>query len=219
MKRDDAKRTQDAKDNLTELEKEKALLKEKMGNTRMFGKFLGVGGLLYSTQFIKPDFITAQAANIAAQEGGDGSFESLMRKGASDVLGPNVAAGVEAGAKFLDPGIQMAAEFGPEAVKETFGATSVADATLNNNPNRPLKTREMILADQQTMQDKADQQQYRQQVSSQLDDELTVQKQMNLKKQSEDFRSEAEKKSQLTLEQQIENLLQEKQQGGANYAR
>ena len=219
IKRDDAKRSQDAKDNLTELEKEKALLKEKMGNTRMFGKFLGVGGLLYSTQFIKEDFTTAQAANIAALEGGDGSFESLMRKGASNVLGPDVAAGVEAGAKFIDPGIQMATELGPEAVKETFGATDVADATLTSDPNRQFKTKDQILADQQTMQDKADQQQYRQQVSSQLDDELTVQKQMNLKKQSEDFRSEAEKKSQLTLEQQIENLLQEKQQGGANYAR
>jgi len=219
IKRDDAKRSQDAKDNLTELEKEKALLKEKMGNTRMFGKFLGVGGLLYSTQFIKEDFTTAQAANIAALEGGDGSFESLMRKGASNVLGPDVAAGVEAGAKFIDPGIQMATELGPEAVKETFGATDVADATLTSDPNRQFKTKDQILADQQTMQDKADQQQYRQQVSSQLDDELTVQKQMNLKKQSEDFRGEAERKSQLTLEQQIENLLQEKQQGGANYAR
>ena len=117
MKRDDAKRTQDAKDNLTELEKEKALLKEKMGNTRMFGKFLGVGGLLISSQFIKPDFTAAQAANIEAQGSDDDSFEARMRRGASNVLGPDVAAGVEAGVKFLDPGIQMAAELGPEALR------------------------------------------------------------------------------------------------------
>ena len=217
MKRDDAKRTQDAKDNLTELEKEKALLKEKMGNTRMFGKFLGVGGLLISSQFIKPDFTAAQAANIEAQGSDDDSFEARMRRGASNVLGPDVAAGVEAGVKFLDPGIQMAAELGPEAVKETFGTTDVADATLTGDPDRQFKTGDQIRADQQAMQDKADQQQYRGEVSPQVDDELAVQKQMNMKKQSEDFRSKAERKSQLTLEEQIETLLQEKQ-GGANYA-
>ncbi len=190
-----------------ELNKSKEILKEKLGNTKLFGKFLGIGGLLYGTQFIKEDFTTAQAANIAAQEGGDDSFESLVRKGASDLLGPNVAAGVEAGAKFLDPGIQMAAELGPEAVKGTFGTTNVADATLTGDPNRPFKTKEMINADQQIMQDKADQQQYRQQVSPQVDDELAIQKQMNLKKQSEGFGREAERKSQLSLDQQINELL------------
>jgi len=190
-----------------ELNKSKEILKEKLGNTKLFGKFLGIGGLLYGTQFIKEDFTTAQAANIAAQEGGDDSFESRMRKGASDLLGPNVAAGVEAGAKFLDPGIQMAAELGPEAVKGTFGTTDVADATLTGDPNRPFKTKEMINADQQIMQDKADQQQYRQQVSPQVDDELAIQKQMNLKKQSEGFGREAERKSQLSLDQQINELL------------
>mgnify|MGYP003634786354 CR=1 FL=1 len=190
-----------------ELNKSKEILKEKLGNTKLFGKFLGIGGLLYGTQFIKEDFTSAQAANIAAQEGGDDSFESRMRKGASDLLGPNVAAGVEAGAKFLDPGIQMAAELGPEAVKETFGTTDVADATLTGDPNRPFKTKEMINADQQIMQDKADQQQYRQQVSPQVDDELAIQKQMNLKKQSEGFGREAERKSQLSLDQQINELL------------
>jgi len=190
-----------------ELNKSKEILKEKLGNTKLFGKFLGIGGVLYGTQFIKEDFTTAQAANIAAQEGGDDSFESRMRKGASDLLGPNVAAGIEAGAKFLDPGIQMAADLGPEAVKGTFGTTDVADATLTGDPNRPFKTKEMINADQQIMQDKADQQQYRQQVSPQVDDELAIQKQMNLKKQSEGFGREAERKSQLSLDQQINELL------------
>ena len=217
MKRDDTRRAQDTKDNLTELEKEKALLKEKMGNTRMFGKFLGAGALVYSSQFIKPDFTAALGANIEAQDSDDDSFEARMRRGASNVLGPNVAAGVEAGAKFLDPGIQMAAELGPDAVKETLGASTVADATLNNDPLAQIKTGDQIRAGQQVMQDKADQQQYRGEVSPQVDDELAIQKQMNIKKQSEDFGREAEKKSQLTLEQQIETLLQEKQ-GGANYA-
>ena len=88
---------------------------------------------------------------------------------------------------------------------------------MNNDPLAQVKTEDQIRADQQGMQDKANQQQYRGEVSSQVDDELAIQKQMNMKKQSEDFGREAERKSQLTLEQQIENLLQEKQ-GGANYA-
>ena len=100
----------------------------------------------------------------------------------------------------------MAAELGPEAVKETFGASTVANATLNNDPLAQIKTGDQIRAGQQVMQDKADQQQYRGEVSSQVDDELAIQKQMNMKKQSEGFGREAEKKSQLTLEQQIETL-------------
>jgi len=201
----------------TNIKNSEADVNTKLGNKKIYGKFLMGAGLVYGLNFIPSDYNAANAANLQALEGDDDSFEARMRRGASNVLGPNVAAGVEAGAKYLDPGFQMAVELGPEAVKETFGATDVADATLNNDSNRPFKTREMIVADQQAMQDKADQQQYRGEVSPQVDDELAIQKQMNIKKQSEDFGREAEKKSQLTLEQQIETLLQEKQ-GGANYA-
>ena len=174
-------------------------------------------GLVYGLNFIPSDYNAAQAANLQALEGDDDSFEARMRRGASNVLGPNVAAGVEAGAKFLDPGIQMAAELGPEAVKETFGASTVANATLNNDPLAQIKTGDQIRAGQQVMQDKADQQQYRGEVSPQVDDELAVQKQMNLKKQSEDFGNEAKRKSQLTLDQQLESLLQQRE--GDKYAR
>jgi len=190
-----------------ELNKSKEVLKDKLGNTKLFGKFLGVAGVLYGTQFVKEDFTAARAANIAALEGTDDSFESRLRRRVSEDIGPGVAAGVEAGAKFLDPGVQLATEFGPKAVKGTFGATDVADATLTGSLDRRFKTRDQIRADQQTMQDKADQQQYRQQVSPQVDDELAIQKQMNLRKQSQDFRSKAEKKSQLTLDQQINEML------------
>ncbi len=47
---------------------------------------------------------------------------------------------------------------------------------------------------------------FREDLSPQVDDELQVQKQMNMIKQSEDFRSEAERKSQLSLEEQIQQL-------------
>jgi len=201
----------------TNIKNSEADVNTKLGNKKIYGKFLMGAGLVYGLNFIPSDYNAANAANLQALEGDDDSFEARMRRGASNVLGPNVAAGVEAGAKYLDPGFQMAAEFGPEAVKETFGATDVADATLNNDPLAQIKTGDQIRADQQAMQDKADQQQYRGEVSPQVDDELAIQKQMNIKKQSEDFGREAEKKSQLTLEQQIETLLQEKQ-GGANYA-
>tara|TARA_R110000824_G_scaffold400699_3_gene609095 strand:- start:1450 stop:3510 length:2061 start_codon:yes stop_codon:yes gene_type:complete len=201
----------------TNIKNSEADVNTKLGNKKIYGKFLMGAGLVYGLNFIPSDYNAAQAANLQALEGDDDSFEARMRRGASNVLGPNVAAGVEAGAKFLDPGIQMAAELGPEAVKETFGASTVANATLNNDPLAQIKTGDQIRAGQQVMQDKADQQQYRGEVSSQVDDELAIQKQMNMKKQSEGFGREAEKKSQLTLEQQIETLLQEKQ-GGANYA-
>jgi len=215
--RDEEKRTADKANNLSELEKEKKLLKEKMGNTRMFGKFLGIGGLVYGASFIGGDYNAAQSANIQALEGDDDSFESRMRRGASQVVGPNVAAGAEAGVRFLDPGIQAGLELGPEAVKETFGASTVADATLNNDPLAQIKTGDQIRSGQQVMQDKADEQQYRGEVSPQVDDELAVQKQMNLKKQSGDFGNEAKRKSQLTLDQQLESLLQQRE--GDKYAR
>ena len=194
-----------------EIKENSKTIRDKLGNTRMFGKFLGIGGLMYSATLIPEDFSAAKAANIRAMEDEtDDSFEARMRRGASAVMGPGGAAGVEAGARFLDPGIQAAAEFGPKLARETFGATNIADATLTDDPNRPFKTREMLLAEQQTMQDKADQQQYRQQVSAQVGDELEVQKQMNLKKQSEDFSREAERKSQLSLDEQINEMLSQR---------
>lgn len=202
-KLDKEKFDQDMKD----LENAEKNVKDKLGNAKLFGKFLGIGGVLYGTQFIKPDFTTAFGANIAALEGTDDSFESRLRRRVSEDIGPGFAAGIEAGAKFLDPGVQLVTEFGPKAFESTFGATDVADATLTGDPDRQFKTRDQILADQQTMQDKADQQQYRQQVSPQVDDELAIQKQMNLRKQSEDFSRKAERKSQLSLDEQINELL------------
>ena len=196
---------------LEELDETEKKIKDKLGNTKLFGKFLGIGGLIYGATLIPEDFSAAKAANIKAMEDEtDDSFEARMRRGASRAVGPDVIAGVEAGARFLDPGVEVAAEYGPEHVKETFGASTVADATLRGDPNRAFKTRDMLLAEQQTMQDKANQQQYRQQVSPQVDDELAIQKQMNLKKQSEDFSREAERKSQLTLDEQINEMLSQR---------
>ena len=55
------------------------------------------------------------------------------------------------------------------------------------------------------------------QLQAVADDERQLQEQMNMKNLTQDFRSEAERKSGLSLEDQMKILQQ--QQGGANYAR
>ncbi len=47
----------------------------------------------------------------------------------------------------------------------------------------------------------------------QLDDELAIQKQINIKKMSEDFGSEAERKSQLSLDEQMQGRNQGREEG------
>lgn len=180
---------------LEELDETEKKIKDKLGNTKLFGKFLGIGGLIYGATLIPEDFSAAKAANIRAMEDEtDDSFEARMRRGASRAVGPDVIAGVEAGARFLDPGIALAAEYGPELVESTVGTKSVADATLR--PGMKPATQEELM---RPIQKEA--------LTSVADDELEVQKQMNLKKQSEDFRSKAEKKSQLSLDEQINEML------------
>jgi len=167
-------------------------------NTKNWLKGMGLLGTIAGIAYVPDDFNQARASNIAAQGSDDDSFETSARRNISNVVGPDVAAGVEAGVKFLDPGIEAAVEYGPELVKETFGASTVADTTLNNRPDERIKTGDQIRAEQQGMQDRADQKQYREEVSPQADDELEVQKQMNMKKLSEDFRREAERKNKTT---------------------
>ena len=54
------------------------------------------------------------------------------------------------------------------------------------------------------------------QLQAVADDERAVQEQMNMQNLTQNFRSEAERKSGLSLEDQMKIL---QQQGGANYAR
>ena len=164
----------------------------------MFGKFLGIGGLIYGATLIPEDFSAAKAANIRAMEDEtDDSFEARMRRGASRAVGPDVIAGVEAGARFLDPGVEVAAEYGPELVKETFGATTVADATLR--PGMKQATQEELMRPIQ-----------KRELETVADDERAIQEQMNIRKMSEDFSREAERKSQLTLDEQINEMLSQR---------
>ena len=191
----DAQNKLDFEENQKQHQETKKQLKDKLGNTKLFGKFLGIGGLIYGATLIPEDFSAAKAANIRAMEDEtDDSFEARMRRGASRAVGPDVIAGVEAGARFLDPGIALAAEYGPELVESTVGTKSVADATLR--PGMKPATQEELM---RPIQKEA--------LTGVADDELEVQKQMNLKKQSEDFRSEAERKSQLSLDEQINEML------------
>ena len=183
---------------LEELDETEKKIKDKLGNTKLFGKFLGIGGLIYGATLIPEDFSAAKAANIKAMEDEtDDSFEARMRRGASRAVGPDVIAGVEAGARFLDPGVEVAAEYGPELVKETFGATTVADATLR--PGMKQATQEELMRPIQ-----------KRELETVADDERAIQEQMNIRKMSEDFSREAERKSQLTLDEQINEMLSQR---------
>ena len=191
----DAQNKLDFEESQKQHQETKNQLKEKLGNTKMFGKFLGIGGLIYGATLIPEDFSAAKAANIRAMEDEtDDSFEARIRRGASRAVGPDVIAGVEAGARFLDPGVALATEYGPKLVESTIGTKSVADATLQ--PSMRPATQEELM---RPVQKKA--------LTDVADNEQTVQEQMNLKKQSEDFSREAERKSQLSLDEQLQQLL------------
>lgn len=89
---------------------------------------------------------------------------------------------------------------------ESMLPTGIGDATLD--PFAPFKTEEQIISEQETMQAKADESQFRKSISSQVDDELAIQKQMNITQMGEDFRRKAEKKSQLSLDEQMQLINQ-----------
>ena len=183
---------------LEDLDKTEKEIKDKLGNTKLFGKFLGIGGIIYGATLIPEDFSAARAANIKAmKDETDDSFEAQLRRGASRAVGPDVIAGIEAGARFLDPGVALAAEYGPDLVKSTIGTKTVADATLRPGMRPATQTELMRPIEKKALINVAD-------------DELEVQKQMNLKKQSEDFRREAERKSQLSLDEQINEMLSQR---------
>jgi hypothetical protein len=78
-------------------------------------------------------------------------------------------------------------------------------AAAERDPYEPFKTKEQM---GQEVIDVFKERQFRQDIAPQLDDELAIQKQMNIKKMSEDFGREAERKSQLSLEEQMQMLNQ-----------
>ena len=122
-----------------------------------------------------------------------------------DIKKEEIAAGVEAGAKFLDPGVELVTEYGPEAIKETFGATTVGKAELTGT-EKPMTQNFM-----KTQEDIGLEKSFRDTMAGQLDDEKDIQEQMNIRGMGEGFRGEAERKSQLTLDEQMQLLNQRRQ--------
>ena len=78
-------------------------------------------------------------------------------------------------------------------------------AASERDPYEMFKTKEQM---GQEVIDIAKERTFREDMSPQLDDELAIQKQMNIKKMSEDFSSEAERKSQLSLDEQMQLINQ-----------
>ena len=101
----------------------------------------------------------------------------------------------------VTPGIAEA-KFAYEAfLPKTAGAAEL-------DPFEAFKSDDQIISEQEEMQAKADESYFRESISPQLDDELDVQKQMNIKEMGASFRREAERKSQLSLDEQMQMLNQ-----------
>lgn len=116
-----------------------------------------------------------------------------------------VGEGMEEMDATINASIMTASDFVPHIAmgKMFFEPKTVAAA--ERDPYEMFKTKE------QTGQEVVDvykERQFREQVSPQIDAELEVQKQMNVRKMSEDFGREAERKSQLSLEEQMQTLNQ-----------
>ena len=98
-----------------------------------------------------------------------------------------------------------ASDFVPQiAMGKMFFAPKTVAAS-ERDQYEPFKTKEQM---GQEVIDVFKEREFRQGVSPQLDDERAIQEQMNIKKMSEDFGREAERKSQLSLEEQMQMLNQ-----------
>ena len=113
--------------------------------------------------------------------------------------------GMEETDAVINASIMTVSDFVPQiAIGKMFFAPNPV-AAAERDPYEPFKTKEQM---GQEVIDVFKERQFRQDIAPQLDDERAIQEQMNIKKMSEDFRSEAERKSQLTLEEQMQSLQQ-----------
>ena len=116
--------------------------------------------------------------------------------------------GMEETDAVINASIMTVSDFVPQiAIGKMFFAPNPV-AAAERDPYEPFKTKEQM---GQEVIDVFKERQFRQDIAPQLDDERAIQEQMNIKKMSEDFRSEAERKSQLTLEEQMQLLQQGRQ--------
>ena len=106
----------------------------------------------------------------------------------------------------INASIMTASDFVPHIlIGKMFFEPKTLAAAERDPLGKPFKTKEQM---GQEVIDVFKERQFRQDIAPQLDDELAIQKQMNIKKMSEDFGREAERKSQLSLEEQMQMLNQ-----------
>ena len=106
----------------------------------------------------------------------------------------------------INASIMTASDFVPHIlIGKMFFEPKTLAAAERDPLGEPFKTKEQM---GQEGIDVFKERQFRQDIAPQLDDELAIQKQMNIKKMSEDFGREAERKSQLSLEEQMQMLNQ-----------
>ena len=105
----------------------------------------------------------------------------------------------------INASIMTASDFIPHIMMGKMFFEPKTVAASERDPFEMFKTKEQM---GQEVIDIAKERTFREDMSPQMDDELAIQKQMNIKKMSEDFSSEAERKSQLSLDEQMQLINQ-----------
>ena len=155
---------------------------------------------------IAPDLFaqTMQKNRIAEMEK-SGDLGTLFRKGmiatgegiskltGSDYTGKEIASGVETAARILDPGVELATDF----LSSSFLTKEAGEGSDYTKGLKPAVSQEEMMRPIQNPQ-----------LQAVADDERKLQAQINRQNLAQDFRSEAERKSQLTLEEQMQMLQQ-----------
>ena len=114
--------------------------------------------------------------------------------------------GMEENDAIINSALLTASDFVPViAMGKMFLEPKTVAASERDPLGEPFKTKEQM---GQEVIDVFEERQFRQDIAPQLDDERAIQEQMNITKMSEDFGREAERKSQLSLEEQMQMLNQ-----------
>ena len=186
--------------------KQNDALSKKMGNTKLYGKFLGIGSFVWGASYIPEDYSEAYAANVKAMKDDKDSW----RKTVSDILSPKVAAGAEAGAYFLDPGIDMLNQLKNVDKIESMPVITPSSQwglEKENYGMLPPKHDLHRIADEEQEVGSEMMRKYKQQSALSQMKEDTRKKQIEHQEQIKDFRSKAEDKNQLSLDEQINEML------------
>ena len=116
--------------------------------------------------------------------------------------------GMEENDAIINSALLTASDFVPViAMGKMFLEPKTVAASERDPLGEPFKTKEQR---GQEVIDVFEERQFRQDIAPQLDDERAIQEQMNITKMSEDFGREAERKSQLSLDEQINEMLSQR---------